>query len=258
MACAMAMPLRFPSGATCRTSSAQARRWAAQALRTMELEEAPRDNPNGTRSASRADHHRVARHRDRRSVEGAGRAGRPCGRAPLLGTVFRPAAGGCAGGDDRLAVRGRGAAADRSRGASRRAGGHGRVEGQQEACQERPRRRPASARAADRRQGARVVDRARAHSRSARAGATAPCALGRPRRVAAADPVGALSPRLSQARRPDQPGGTDVAGHAAAAGVRARAGHRRAGDDRRARPPARAARQGSFPATHAASPAARH
>ena len=45
------------------TSSAQARRWSAQAFETVELEEAPSDDRNGTRPASSADHRRVAGHR---------------------------------------------------------------------------------------------------------------------------------------------------------------------------------------------------
>ena len=211
----------------------------------MELEEAPSDNPNGTRSASSADHHRVGRHCDRRGLESAGRAGRPRGCAPILGSVPRPAAGGRVGGDDRLAVRGRGAATDWSCRASGRAGGHGCVERQQEARQERPSRRQASAGVVDGRQAARVVDPAGSYPRSARTGAAAPHALRAAWRVAAADPVGALSPRLPATRRPDQPRRTDMAGRAAVARMRARAGHGRAGDDRRARAPARAAGQGA-------------
>jgi hypothetical protein len=49
----------------------------------MELEEAPDGNPNGTRSASSADHHRLGGYLDRRGLEGARRAGGP--RGLLLG-----------------------------------------------------------------------------------------------------------------------------------------------------------------------------
>ena len=225
MACAMSNPV--PSGPSCRDPLSSSAALGRAGLQTMELEEAPNDNPNGTRSASSADHHRVGRHVDRRGLKGAGRA---CGsrrRAPVLGSVSRPAAGGRVGGDDRLAVRGRGAATDRSGRASGRAGGHGRVERQQEARQERPSGRQASARAVDGRPAARVLDPAGAHPRSARAGAPAPHALRAAWRVAAADPVGALSPRLPAARRPDQPCWAGMAGRAAVAGVRARAGHGR-------------------------------
>ena len=77
------------------------------------------------------------------------------GVAAVLGAVCRPAARGGVGGHDRLAVRGRGAARDRRRAASGRAGRSERAEGQQEARQDRPRRRAASARAVDDRAGCR-------------------------------------------------------------------------------------------------------
>ena len=227
MACAMPIPPTVPSGSLCRDPLGSSAALGRAGLQTMELEEAPDGNPNGTRSASSADHHRLGGYRDRRGLKGARRAGGPRGRAPVLCPVSRPAAGGRVGGDDGLAVRGRGALPDRSDRASRRAGGHRCVARQQEARQERPCRRPASARAVDGRQGARVVDCAGAHPRPARARASAPHALRAARRVAAADPVGALSPRLPEARGPDQPSRADVAGDPAAAGVRARADHGR-------------------------------
>ena len=239
--------LPVPSGPSGRDPLSSSAALGRAGLRTMELEEAPSDNPIGTRSASSADHHRVGRHRDRRSLESAGRTGRPRGCAPILGSVSRPAAGGRVGGDDGLAVRGRGAAEDRSGCASGRAGGHGGVERQQEARQERPGRRPTSARAVDGRSAARVVDPARSHPRTACAGAPAAHAVRGPRRVAAAYPVGALPPRLPAARGPDQPRGPGVAGSTAFAGVRARAGGDGAGDDRRARASARATGQGAVP-----------
>ena len=53
------------------TSSAQARSWSAQALLTVEREEAPGDDRNGTRPAPSADHRRVAGHRRRGEVSRA-------------------------------------------------------------------------------------------------------------------------------------------------------------------------------------------
>src|SRR5450755_2638248 len=252
MACAM--PILVPSGPSCRDPLSSSAALGRAGLQTMELEEAPDGNPNGTRSASSADHHRLGGYLDRRGLEGARRAGGPRGRAPVPYPVSRPGVGGRVGGDDGLAVRGRGAAPDRSDRASRRAGRHRCVARQQEARQERPRRRQAPTRATDGRQGARVVDCAGPHPRPARARASAPHALRAARRVAAADPVGALSPRMPQARGPDQPSRADVAGRPAAAGVRARAGYGGAGDDRRARAPARAAGQA---AAHLRPPPAR-
>ena len=83
----------------------------------------------------------------------------------------------------------------RRRAASGRAGRSERAEGQQEARQDRPRRRAPSARAVDGRPVAGVLYRARAPARSPRPGQVA-SRLGRSaRRVAAAHPRGALSPR---------------------------------------------------------------
>ena len=62
-------------------------------------------------------------YRDGRGEARAGGACGSCGRAPVPGAVPRPGARGGAGGDDRLAVRGRGAATGRSGRASGRAGG---------------------------------------------------------------------------------------------------------------------------------------
>ena len=80
MACAMPIHPPGPSGPSCRDPLSSSAALGRAGLRTMELEEAPNDDPNGTRSASRADHNRVGRHVDRRGLESAGRAGRPCGR----------------------------------------------------------------------------------------------------------------------------------------------------------------------------------
>ena len=90
--------------------------------------------------------------------------------APLRGARAR----GRVGGDDGLAVRGRGAAARSAPGASGRAGGDRRAAREQEAREERSRGRPASARAVDGRAAAGVVDPARSPARSARAGPAAP------------------------------------------------------------------------------------
>jgi len=109
-------------GARVGTSSAQARRWAAQALLTVELEEAPSDDRNGTRPAPSADHGRVAGHRDGRDLAQADRAGRPRWRAAVRYGVPGPRAGGGAGGDDGMAVRRRGVRRDRGARPSRRAG----------------------------------------------------------------------------------------------------------------------------------------
>ena len=81
----------------------------------------------------------------------------------FLGAVRGPGARGRAGGDDGLAVRGRGAAGGRRAGASGRAGGDQRAARQQEAAEERPGGRQASAGAVDDRAAAGVLDRARSH-----------------------------------------------------------------------------------------------
>ena len=78
--------------------------------------------------------------------------------------------GGRVGGDDRLAVRGRGARAGRCRGASGRAGRGERAEGQEEAREDRLGRRPASARA--------VADRTAARSRGSRPRTSSICGPG--------------------------------------------------------------------------------
>jgi hypothetical protein len=93
------------------------------------------------------------------------------------------------------AVRRGGAARDRRRAASGRAGGSQRPEGQQEASQDRPRRCAASARAADGRAAAGVLHRTGAPARSPRAGPAPACPGRSARRVAATRPRGALSPR---------------------------------------------------------------
>jgi hypothetical protein len=90
---------------------------------------------------------------------------------------------------------------------------------EQEARQERSRRRPPSARAVDGGAAARVVDSARSHSRSQGAGRVAAHALRAARRVAAADPGGALPPRLPAAAQPDDGRGAALACRPAAAGV---------------------------------------
>ena len=101
-------------------------------------------------------------------------------------------AGGC----------GRGARADRRRGALGRAGRGGGAEGQEEACQDRLGRCPASAGAFVDRPAARVVDPAGAHPRSPRPGPDPPSALSSANGVAAADALGALSPRVSATPQP--------------------------------------------------------
>ena len=116
---------------------------------------------------------------------------------------------------------------------------------QQEARQDRPRRRAASARAVDDRAAAGVVDPAGAPAGSARAGAAASHPVRSARRVAAADPGGALSPRLPAAPIADHRRRAGVACAAAAAADGARADHRRDRDGRRARGPDRPARSSS-------------
>ena len=73
MACAMPIPV--PSGRSCRDPLSSSAALGRAGLQTMELEEAPDGNPNGTRSASSADHHRVGRYLDRRGLQGARGAG---------------------------------------------------------------------------------------------------------------------------------------------------------------------------------------
>jgi hypothetical protein len=48
-----------PSGPTCRDLLSSSAALDRAGLQTVELEEAPNDNPNGTRSASSADHDRL-------------------------------------------------------------------------------------------------------------------------------------------------------------------------------------------------------
>src|SRR3954451_6048418 len=88
-------------------------------------------------------------------------------------------------------------------GASGRAGRDRGAARHQEARQERPRRRAASARAGDGRATAGIVDPARAPPRPARAGPVAAFAGGAARRVAAAHPGRARSPRVPAATQPD-------------------------------------------------------
>src|SRR5207245_1252723 len=103
----------------------------------------------------------------------------------------------------RLAVRGRGASPGWRRGAPGRAGGNGRAAWQEEARQERPCGCAAPARAADGRSATAVVDPARSHLGLARARAAAAHAWRAAHGVAAADPGGALPPRLPAAPRAD-------------------------------------------------------
>ena len=124
---------------------------------------------DGPRSAPGADHGRVDRHGQRRDRPRARDVGRPRERAAVPGPLPRPATRGGVGGDDGLAVRGRGVARDRCPGASGRAGGDQRAARQQEARQDRPRGRAALARAVDDRAAAGVVDPAGAPLGSARA-----------------------------------------------------------------------------------------
>ena len=145
---------------------------------------------------------------DRRGVANADLAGAPGWRAPFLRGVPGSGARGRAGSDDRLAVRGGGVAAGRSRRSSGRAGGDGREAGEQEARQERPGGRETSARVVDDRPVAGVVDPARSHPRSPCSGAVAPHPVASARRVAAADPGSPLSPRMSAAAQPDDRGGS--------------------------------------------------
>src|SRR4051812_13530187 len=98
----------------------------------MELEEAPSDDRDGTRSASSADHGGVAGHIDRGGVARPHRAGASVWGAPVRRAGPRGGAGGGAGGDDRLAIR-------RGERASGRAGGDGGAAGKEEACEERSR-----------------------------------------------------------------------------------------------------------------------
>ena len=124
-------------------------------VETVELEEAPSDDRNGTRSASSADHCGVAGHVDGRGQPGAGGAGASRRGAPVRRAFPRPGARGGAGGDDGLEVRRRGAAPRRGDGASGGAGGDRGAAREQEAGEERPRGRAPSARAADGRAGCR-------------------------------------------------------------------------------------------------------
>jgi CheY-like chemotaxis protein len=55
----------IPSGPTCRDLLSSSAALGRAGLQTMELEEAPVDNPNGTRPASSADHDGVGRYFDR-------------------------------------------------------------------------------------------------------------------------------------------------------------------------------------------------
>jgi hypothetical protein len=99
--------------------------------------------------------------------------------------------------------------------------------------------------AVDGRAAAGVVDPARPHLGSARAGAVAAHAVWAAWRVAAADPGGLVSPRLPVAPLAAGRRAARVVGRAAAAGGRARAGDGGAGDDRRARPSARSVGHGA-------------
>ena len=175
---------------------------------------------------------------------GAGGPRRVCGSSFA---VRRRGAGGRAGGDDRLAVRGRGAASGSVRRCiwpSRRR--PAALRGQEEAREDRPGRRAASARAADDRAAAGVVDPAGAHPRSRAPG----CGCGtRSRSSAASGSSGSRRCSITTAARSARDLLTArrarVARRAAAARRRARAGHDRAGDDRRARRPDRAVRRGA-------------
>ena len=114
--------------------------------------------------------------------------------------------------------------------------------GAEEARQDRPRRRPASARAVDGRAAAGVVDPARAPPRSARPGAAAHTLVDQrgewqQRIQAVLYHHGVPAARWLLTRE-----GARLAGEPQRCRARARAGHGRAGDDRRARRAARAAR----------------
>ena len=171
----MACAGRGLSWRTVGTSSAQARSVVRAGVQTVELEEAPCDDRNGTRSAPSADHRGVDRHRRpaRSRAQRVAPADR-AGRAAVRRALPRSGARGRAGGDDGLAVRRRGVRRGRRAGASGRAGRDRRAARDQEARQERSRRRAPSARAADGRPAAGIVDPARAPARPARAGQAAP------------------------------------------------------------------------------------
>ena len=205
MACAAG---RGP-GARVGTSAAQARRVSAQAFRPWSVRRPLMAIVMGL------DQHRAqitAEWLDTDSGEVSSRSwmapARPRGGAAVRWSASAgQRARGRAGGDDGLAVRRRGAAASR----------RGR-------CIWPSRRRPppgagtrsaprttaptrGTARAGDDRTVAGVVDPARSHPRSARAGAAAALARRTARRVAAAHPGGALSPRaVPQRRQPDDRG----------------------------------------------------
>src|SRR5215204_6339942 len=114
---------RVPSELACRDLLSSSAALVRAGVETVELEEAPSDDRNGTRSASSADHRGVAGHVDGRDQPGAGGAGASRRRAPVRRAFPRPGARGGAGGDDGLEVRRRGAAPRRGDGASGGAGG---------------------------------------------------------------------------------------------------------------------------------------
>ena len=238
------------------TSSAQARTGSAQAFETVERGEAPCDDRNGTRPAPSADHRGLAGHRDGRGLARPDRAGRSRGRAAVRGSLPRRGARGRAGSDDGVAVRRRRAPGGRGAGPPRGASRDGGAAWDQEARQERSRRRAPPARVADGRPLAGVVDSARAPARSARAGAAAAHAGRCAPRVAAADAGGALPPRRPVAQLADDRGVARVAGAARTARDGARADHDRAVHDRRARPPDSRPSIANCANTRAAKPAA--
>ena len=81
MACALAV--LGSSWPRCRDLLSSSAELVRAGVQTVELEEAPSDDRNGTRSASSADHRRVAGHVDGRVVARAGRARGPCRGASL-------------------------------------------------------------------------------------------------------------------------------------------------------------------------------
>jgi hypothetical protein len=107
-----------PSGVTCRDLLSSSAERVRAGFVTVELEEAPCEHRDGTRSTSRTDQRRMDRHRERRGAAHAPGAGGQGRCAEVLVIVRRPGARGGVGGDDGLAVRGRGALPGRCGGAS--------------------------------------------------------------------------------------------------------------------------------------------
>ena len=120
------------------------------------------DDRDGAGSASGADHRGVDRYRDGRDLARAGRARASRGSEEVPVARSRSRTRGRAGGDDGLAVRGRGAARDRSaRVHLAEPAETSALRGPKRASEDRSSRRSTSARVADARQTAGVLDRAR-------------------------------------------------------------------------------------------------